>query len=120
MNSKIKKNVLAIVGFVGLLLCGGALINMPVELPTEHRGEFSVVGKIDSCDFKGLTRHSPKFFVGIALQDSEEIYRVNPLHKERKFYESICSSKSYVHIKFRAIKRLVGPIRFWVTHIKAT
>ncbi|AWF80761.1 hypothetical protein BTJ40_08040 [Microbulbifer sp. A4B17] len=118
MISKTKKNIIFSLGLVGLLLGGLYLINIPMELPPEHQGIFEVTGKVESCSFRSLTKNSSKFFLGIVLAGSEKIYRMNLKYKERYFYESLCKSKARVNIRYHAVQRLIGPIRFWVDSIE--
>lgn len=117
MIAKYKKSMIITIAVVALLLGGLGIANIRIAVPPEYQGSFEISGKILNCDFSGLSKHSSKFFVGIVLQDSDKIFRLNPLHRERKNYETLCENKTDVLIKYHAVKRLVGPIRFWVDSV---
>ncbi len=115
-----KKLILIGSGIIGILLIGLGVSNIRVEPPLAFQGVLNESGSIRECEFKRLTKHSDKFFVGIVLVSSEKTFRVNANHDERAYYESICNSKPVVDIQYHAVKRLMGPLRFWVDNVVET
>ena len=89
-----------------------------VDPPTELRGALHVSGRINQCEFKNMRRRSSVFFVGIELDTpGAPCLRANPRHGDRAFYESLCRRKANVNIRYRAVQRVMGPLRFWVDEI---
>jgi hypothetical protein len=119
MNIAQKKNVIGILTIVALILGGLSIANLRVDLPEEYIGQHSIKGKIQNCEIKDLGKSSYKFFVGVSLESSDKVYRINPEKKEKSKYEFICTSKQSVTINYHAVKRLIGPVRLWVDSINA-
>lgn len=119
LRNKQKRNRLMIgaAAFAAILLLIG-LWEPP--LPPHLQGTMKVSGRVIECDFQRLGgfRGSSKFFVGLRLDSPGTPYfRANPKHKERDFYESLCSKRNPVTIEYRAKNRIIGPVRFWVESV---
>ena len=101
-----------------MIVAGMAIGNIEVELPPELRGDRLVEGKVVSCEFGNLTRHSDKFFLGITVSAEGAPYlRMSPLIKDKKRYQELCRTNAEVVVTYKAKKRLIGPVRYWVGEI---
>lgn len=94
-----------------------AVANIPVELAEEYRGVRNVQGTIIDCDFDKLNDSNSKIYVGITLDSSDQLFRMNPSKKKRIFYIEMCNEKPKVSIEYHAAKRLVGPVSFWINNL---
>lgn len=104
-----------VLGIFVVAVGGMAIGNIEVELPAELQGLHKIEGQISSCDFGDLTRHSEKFFLGVTLSADRSPYlRMNPLIRERRGYMELCRTNAEVIITYRAKKRLIGPVRYWI------
>ena len=75
-------------------------------------------GRVTDCEFRDLGRYNSQFFMGVTLDTPSTPYlRFNGPARERKDYEAMCSRKPAVHVYYHAVKRVLGPVRFWIDRI---
>jgi hypothetical protein len=99
---------------VGLLAIG----NIKIDAPASLRGKLEAQGRITDCDFQGLGRYNSQFFMGVTLDTpGTPLLRFNGPSRERKTFEAMCSRKPAVRVYYHAIKRVLGPVRFWIDNI---
>ncbi|GAB2513294.1 hypothetical protein GCM10027084_28890 [Pseudoxanthomonas sangjuensis] len=99
---------------LGLLAIG----NIRIDAPEGLRGTLEAQGRVTNCEFRGLGRYSSQYFMGLTLDTPSTPYlRFNGPTKERKNYEAMCSRKPVVHVYYHAVKRVFGPVRFWIDRI---
>ena len=98
---------------LALLLVG----NIKIEPPSDLQGKLVTEGRIIECDF-GRIRGS-SFFLGLKLDIPEAPYlRLNAKNRSRGRYEDMCRRLPRVRVDYHAVKRVVGPVRFWVSRIQ--
>ena len=89
-----------------------------VEVPANLRGPLVAHGRISHCDFQSIGLRGGEFFLGVTLDAPEAPYlRFNARISEREFYEDLCARKPTVRITYRAIKRVLGPVGFWIDRV---
>ena len=93
--------------------------NTKTNVPAEPQGTLNARGRVSECDFQNIGgRHGSQFFLGITLDTPGTPYlRFNGNRAEREKYEELCSRKPEVKITYRAVQRVIGPLRFWVEQI---
>ena len=95
-----------------------AIGNIRVAVPAKFQGLLVAQGRIAHCDFQRLGRHDSKFYVGITLNaPNTPLLRLNAERSERVRYETMCARKPEVRITYHAVKRVFGPVRFWINHV---
>ena len=114
-KSRVKRSLFVIAGVLAVTLAVGQI---KIDPPSELQGGLHVSGKITNCEFDQMLRPSSIFFVGVSLDTAGSPYlRANPKHRERAFYESLCQGRANVNVRYRAVRRLMGPIRYWISDI---
>lgn len=94
--------------------------NIKISVPSELQGTLMAQGRIAHCDFQNIGgRHGSEFFLGITLDTPGAPYlRFSTRRAERDRYKKMCSRKPEVEIAYRAVKRVIGPVRFWIEQIE--
>ena len=101
---------------LGCLIVVGGIANIEVEAPADVRGPHVARGRLVACEFSGVS--GGNFFVGMTLDTPGLPHlRHNPPNTQRSQYEAMCQRKPQVKVTYQAKKRLVGPVRFWITDI---
>jgi hypothetical protein len=104
--------------FAALVAAALVFGTVKLEVPPHLRGELVAQGRIKECEFQRIGRHGGEFFMGVTLETPGSPYlRLNGPSSERATYEALCARKPVVRITYRAIKRLAGPIRFWILNV---
>ncbi len=110
-----KKYVLAAVAaMVGVLVIG----TIKIEVPRHLQGELVAHGRITHCDFRRLGRHGGEFFMGVTIDSAGTPYlRFQGRSAEKHRYEAMCARRPAVRITYHAVKRVFGPVRFWIDRV---
>ena len=104
--------------FAALVAAALVFGTVKLEVPPHLQGELFAQGRIEQCEFQRIGRHGGQFFMGVTLDAPGAPYlRFNAASSERDRYEAMCARKPQVRITYHAIKRLAGPVRFWILHV---
>ena len=109
------KYALAFAALVAAALVFGTV---KLKVPPHLQGQLLAQGRIEQCEFRRIGRHGDQFFMGVTLHTPGTPYlRFNAPSSERDRYEAMCARKPTVRITYHAIKRLLGPVRFWIQDV---
>lgn len=107
-----KKYAVACAAAMAAVLAVGAI---KVDVPTDLRGTLVAEGRIVHCDFQRIGRRGGEFFMGVTLDTpGVPLLRFNGPSSERSRYEAMCTRQPDVRIAYHAVKRVLGPVRFWI------
>ena len=110
-----KKYALA---FAALVAAALFFVTVKLEVPPHLQGDLVANGRIEQCEFHSIGRHGGEFFMGVELDTPGIPYlRFNGPNSERENYEALCARRPVVRITYYAIKRVAGPIRFWISNV---
>ena len=99
---------------LAVLLVGTIKIDVPPNL----QGALVAQGHITHCDFQRIGRHGGEFFMGVTVDTpGTPILRFNAPNSKRGGYEAMCARKPAIRVTYHAVKRIFGPVRFWIDHV---
>ncbi|MBD9480507.1 hypothetical protein [Pseudoxanthomonas sp. PXM02] len=99
---------------IAILMIGAIKTDVPAHL----QGSLVIQGRIVDCDFQQIGRRGGDFFMGIRLDEPAAPYlRFNGRRSERSVYEALCARKPTVRVTYHAVKRIIGPVRFWIDDV---
>ena len=89
-----------------------------VSVPPHLEGQFTAQGQISQCTFKAIGRGGGEFFMSVTLDaPTTPLLRFNGSSSQRDSYEGMCDRKPVVRVTYHAVKRIIGPVRFWIDHV---
>ena len=99
----------------GVIAMAGISV-IEVEPPAHLRGVMEVHGRIAGCEFQNIS--GGDFFMGVTVDVPETpLLRFNVPRSQRADHEALCARNPEVRIRYHAVKRVFGPVRFWITSI---